>query len=87
MPGVKGRSGVHGRQGRRRTDFRGLALAGIDINEPTMSAADVTIWRCSCGAVWWEPYMENVWGNDGQVGEVAHSASTPRHTKICPNRG
>lgn len=83
MPGVKGRSGVHGKQGRRRTDFRGLALAGIDVDEPTMSAADVTIWRCNnCKAVWWEPYSENVVG----VGEVHHQGTEPRHRKDCPNR-
>lgn len=58
MPGVKGRTGQHGRQGRKRTDIRNLTATPpeLQFSEPVIGWVDVTIHFCpQCGAAWWEP--------------------------------
>ena len=85
--GRKNNRGIPGRVGPipRHMDIADL-LPGAPLSESTVSAADITIWRCqACGAMWWDGYSENVYGvADGPpMAEVAHVERRPRHRKGC----
>ena len=59
MPGVKGRTGQHGRQGRKHTSIRNLATTAPELHfdRPVTAEADVSLgWCVQCGAVWWESF-------------------------------
>lgn len=48
--------------GRPATDLRSLDIGdvGVEFGEPVTYHADLTVVRCSCGAVGWEPYTVTV---------------------------
>lgn len=100
MAGVKGRSGAHGRQGRKKTDIRNLIARPkeIEFSEPVIAHADVYSlgWCLHCGAAWWEGFHityrqgkpnaeEDAEGNYWMViGEEFRPGQPEVHYKKCP---
>jgi hypothetical protein len=100
MPGKKGRTGVHGRQGRKRTSIRPLVAPPkeLQFDQPVIASADVYAlgWCLHCGAAWWEGFTityrngkpneeEDEQGNYFTVvGEEYRPGQPEVHYKRCP---
>lgn len=99
MPGVKGRTGKHGRQGRKRTSVRTLTATPPEImfSEPVIAHADVSLsWCPQCGATWWEPFTATYTTAEEkpepdangyyfhEMAKVERAAQPQQHYKRCP---
>lgn len=93
MAGVKGRSGMHGRQGRTTTSVRPLAdqigklFEALSQKYPglILQAEYLEIERCpGCGCISWQPY--EITANNSEfevVGREQVAGNPAQHSKNC----